>query len=346
MKKIILFTIIIFSFGFIKAQDVHFSQFNETPLLLNPALTGAFKATHRIIGNYKSQWKSIANKSYSTFALSYDAGLLKKKSKTGFLGLGFYVYNDRAGDAKLNTTQFNVSIAYHLLANNNNSLTLGIQGGMINKTINKSGLKWDNQYDPSAEGGYNAGITNGETVPFNSNTNLDVAAGFMWTYNSNPSSMINNDGVKINLGLSGYHLNCPNISLIEGTSRMNPRITLHTNMFLGINGTNLGLLPSAFASVQGSSKEIVFGTFARYKIKSASHFTRFETESAASLGAFYRVGDAIIVAAMFEYKNFNIGLSYDVNVSKLSQASKGRGGVEISLKYIAPLFEAKNKSLF
>jgi hypothetical protein len=48
-------------------------------------------------------------------------------------------------------------------------------------------------------------------------------------------------------------------------------------------------------------------------------------------GLFYRYQDAIIPVVKLKYKNTSIGASYDVNISKLKQASKLRGGYEITL---------------
>jgi hypothetical protein len=42
------------------AQDLHFSQFYEAPLLRNPALAGLYEGDVRIQGIYKNQWNSIS----------------------------------------------------------------------------------------------------------------------------------------------------------------------------------------------------------------------------------------------------------------------------------------------
>jgi hypothetical protein len=57
-------------------------------------------------------------------------------------------------------------------------------------------------------------------------------------------------------------------------------------------------------------------------------------ETAVSLGGFYRIKDAFIIAANMDYRNFNVGLSYDINTSKLREATNRRGGFEISIIYI------------
>ena len=41
------------------AQDIHFSQFSETPLLRNPALAGIFSGDLRIQAVYRNQWNSV-----------------------------------------------------------------------------------------------------------------------------------------------------------------------------------------------------------------------------------------------------------------------------------------------
>ena len=56
--------------------------------------------------------------------------------------------------------------------------------------------------------------------------------------------------------------------------------------------------------------------------------------AAVSLGAFLRVKDAFIVVANMDYKNFNVGVSYDVNTSPLIEATNRRGAFEVSVIYI------------
>ncbi len=55
-----------------------------------------------------------------------------------------------------------------------------------------------------------------------------------------------------------------------------------------------------------------------------------------SLGAHYRVGDAIIPGFLMEMGSFAFGVSYDINASGLTTITSGRGGYEISIRYISP----------
>ena len=86
IKKIIIPLILLIS-NLSWAQDIHFSQFDETPLFLNPANVGV---PHEIRANvnYKSQWQSV-NAPFKTMAVSVDGRLLKKKKNHIGMGIDF-----------------------------------------------------------------------------------------------------------------------------------------------------------------------------------------------------------------------------------------------------------------
>ena len=73
MKRIgiIIFLAMAFTtYKVVLSQDIHFSQSasGRTPLIINPALTGIFKGDHRVLINYKDQWRSI-DTPYKTYDL-------------------------------------------------------------------------------------------------------------------------------------------------------------------------------------------------------------------------------------------------------------------------------------
>ena len=43
----------------LRAQDIHFSQYNGSLLNLNPAFTGFFDGDYRVNGIFRSQWQSV-----------------------------------------------------------------------------------------------------------------------------------------------------------------------------------------------------------------------------------------------------------------------------------------------
>jgi hypothetical protein len=49
-----------------------------------------------------------------------------------------------------------------------------------------------------------------------------------------------------------------------------------------------------------------------------------------------RTREAITTKMMIEMGGFGLGVSYDVNVSALKAVTNTRGGIEFSLRYVAP----------
>src|SRR5688572_2302476 len=55
---VILMMMLCFSFSLL-AQDIHFSQYNSSPMNYNPGLTGFFNGDYRFSSNYRNQWSAI-----------------------------------------------------------------------------------------------------------------------------------------------------------------------------------------------------------------------------------------------------------------------------------------------
>src|ERR671926_470167 len=53
------------------AQDIHFSQFFEAPLLRNPSLAGIFSGDVRVQAVYRDQWNSVTT-AYKTASLNAE----------------------------------------------------------------------------------------------------------------------------------------------------------------------------------------------------------------------------------------------------------------------------------
>src|ERR1035437_7588974 len=163
MKKIILCLIFFssaLSFSLV-AQDIHFSQYNLTPMLVNPAQAGAYK-NFEVIANYKTQWASIdPGNQYKTMMFTYDGRMMQKKWKTKWLAVGFNIYNDKAGAGNMSTTEALASLGYHTMLNNKSTLGGCLFGGYAQRKIDYANLQWDEQYQ---NGAYVSGSPTGEEL--------------------------------------------------------------------------------------------------------------------------------------------------------------------------------------
>ncbi|HTA81856.1 MAG TPA: PorP/SprF family type IX secretion system membrane protein [Bacteroidia bacterium] len=335
----------------VSAQDIHYSQFYMDPLQQNPALAGADHDLEANL-NYKNQWSSVAVP-YKTIAASYDMRLSKPKTnKKGFWAAGINFYSDNSGDAQLTTTQVNLIAAYHVLTGQYSQLGMGVMGGYAQRSINYSQLQWGNQYDGME---YNAALPTGEPAGANNSVSyIDDAAGLEWTYD-NTSGGINvtdNHELKFDVGFSIFHFTQPNYSFYNDGEKLYMRYTFHANALISLGASNLALAPGLLYYKQGTANEEYFGTLVRFMLQQNSKYTGAFQAAALSLGGYYRNQDAFVAAMLLEYANYAMGVSYDFNTSNLTQASKGMGGLELSLRFVMPnpYFQggskAGNKSMF
>src|SRR5699024_885392 len=142
MKFFRLFISIMLCLLFIKveAQDIHFSQFYESPLLRNPALAGVFTGDYRISAVYRNQWNSVTIP-YQTGALSGEVKFPIGK-KDDYLTGGLQLDYDVAGTSHFQTTQVLPVINYHksLSGSRNMYLSIGFMGGFTQRQFNPDNL--------------------------------------------------------------------------------------------------------------------------------------------------------------------------------------------------------------
>lgn len=330
MIKLKLTFIAFICFQSVFSQDVHFSQYYASPLVLNPATTGMFDGDFRFNSCYKDQWRTISNP-YKTFFASADAALLKGKWKNGFLGCGLAILSDRAGAGSLGLTQINFSLSYSTFVNASNSLTAGLQLGYDQRSINYETLKWDNQFnglafDPSRGSG-EQGLSD---ISF-----VDMSCGLLWNAQLN-------DRFKMNMGFSVAHLNKSNLSFYRiNADTLKLRIIYHGSMNVSLNNSRGSLLPGWMIVKQGNSFEINVGGFVKYSFD--RYYSGHTRSPAIYVGCFYRWKDAIILAFRLDFrKNLTMGLSYDFTLSPLVNANRTLGGAELSLQYVG-LFSQEKK---
>lgn len=316
----------------VSAQDIHFSQMPYSPLNLNPALAGA-NFDMQAIANYKSQWQSVAVP-YKTVGASYDMRLNRKKAKKGFFAAGLNVFNDQAGDVKMTTTNVSLTGAYHLLIDENSTIGGALYGGFGQRGINPAAGKWASQYDGLQ---YNGALPSGENFNSQNFGHIDAGMGVLYTYKKSERYMTGNDQMQINAGLAAYHLNQPKYSFVDAPSeKLYMRVSAFANAIIGIGNTRLSAMPGIYYNRQGTSQEILMGSYVKYMTSEASKFTNLKDASAVSAGVFYRNRDAVIVKGMFEWQNYALGIAYDLNTSSLAEVSKRKGGFEIFLRFVNP----------
>ncbi len=333
MKKTYL--IIVFFVGLVSvktnAQDVHFSQFGQTPQLINPASAGVFNGNFRGILNYRTQWGAFGNP-YTTYAASLDMPIAKGNGNHAYFGLGANFYKDVAGAADFGNFLGGLSVSGILPVGDFHTLSLGLQGGFGQYSANLARLTWGSQFNGEE---FDTELNSNETFTNNAPKYFDLGAGIFYEFKNSSTEFLLSDISSFNFGIAGYHLNKPKQDFLSGTQDEIPmKIIAQFSGTFDIRGTKAAIVPSMFYAIQGPYKETTPGMLVKIRMGNSTKYSGFFKEGAVYFGAHYRLKDAIIPELYLEFTDYMIGISYDYNNSDLSSVTGGNGGVEISFRYI------------
>lgn len=325
MKKLkILSYLLIHSMGYLScqlaaAQDFTFSQFYEQPLLRNPALAGIFTGDIRVSLVHRDQWASVTTPFRTTsFSIEHK---LPVGSKNDLITIAGQMSQDGAGDIRLKRTHLLPAISYHksLSDDKDSYLTASFMGGPVFSQFDPSQLRFGDQYQ---NGNFNPGSSL-QPIKTTGYSYWDLSAGL--SYNTSFS-----DKTKFYIGAGMSHISTPTIKSTTGTISgfLAPRI-----------GINMGLhAPSgerghvfAFADYfsQNGNQQILGGIM--YGINMREYDDG--DPDIFYVGSFMRWGDALIPVVKMEFNHLSVGVSYDVNISKLKVVSNWRGGLELTIAY-------------
>ena len=110
MKKCFTLLLLLGAMGTCYGQDPFFSQFYNSPLTLNPALTGVSWGNIRLAANYRNYLTTLTP--ITSYSVSADASLLENNPNGDFAGVGMVLLNDNAG-AGLSSLKGGLTFAYH-----------------------------------------------------------------------------------------------------------------------------------------------------------------------------------------------------------------------------------------
>ncbi|MBK0383496.1 type IX secretion system membrane protein PorP/SprF [Pedobacter sp. SD-b] len=168
-------------------QRPHYTQYLQNMDIINPAVTGMFKAV-TVKAGFRNQWVGIADApktSYITIhtPLNIDGSILTAgsadygvdepftrsekdayESSENHHGIGFTALNDKTGP--INRTTLNLTYAYHIMLGDIANLSFGVGGGVSRIGLNTDVLQFEDPNDPV--------VTQGQII----NWSPDLNVGF------------------------------------------------------------------------------------------------------------------------------------------------------------------------
>ena len=293
-------------------------------------MTGVMNCNVRLVANYRNQWSSVLKaNAYNTYSASYDQRI--PVGRYDFFGIGGSFFGDVAGESNFSTLQGKLSFSYSKrmggYRNKSHYLVAGAEAGVNQRSVDFNNLRWPNQHN--GNGGHDPTIDPQEIDLYNPNFIFaDVSAGLMWF------SVFDEDN-NFYIGGAFHHLNRANVAFSRtDADPLYSKITGHVGGEFMV-ADRFGFVPGIIVMKQGPSFETNFGTSMKFLLSGNKR-----NYQAFQLGGWFRIsnhfdqqitGDALILSTRFEYQDFSIGFSYDLNVSELAGASNGNGAFEFSL---------------
>jgi type IX secretion system PorP/SprF family membrane protein len=297
-------------------QDLHFSQYYNAPMLVNPANTGFNPDFDFRAGvNYRSQWASVGSP-YKTMSAWGDVKLLGNRIENGWVGLGGMLWKDQAGSGSLTGTTGLISLAYHQMLGYNSLLSGGFSVGYTQKRIDVTKLTFDDQWNGVF---FDANIPSLEPFATNQVSYVDLQAGINYAYFAS-------ENFYFNTGVSVMHINTPRETFFDA-SVSNNEISRRYNVFLNASvkvADTWILNPNIYVSMVGNSKEILAGINANRDLGDNG-------ARQLIMGVYYRNNDAIIPLFGYQLNDLKMTFNYDATISSLSKSNLTRGAYEISI---------------
>ena len=303
-----------------KAQDINFSQFHELPLLRNPALAGTYRGDVRVTAAYRNQWNSVTVP-YQTQAVSAEVKMGTSQNSDDYLSIGMQMTNDVAGDSRLGKTQILPMLAFHKAIGRDRDayLSLGFLGGAVQQRFDQTKLKFDDQF---VGGAYSPTNPTHDVFSRTNVTYWDAAVGMKYSSDFGY-------GGKYYVGAAYFHFTQPKVAF-NGMNdiRLNKKFVINGGLSLETSEYDRLVLYLDYF-MQGGNNQAQGGFLYKHDILQED----LDYSVSLSGGAFLRWNDAVVPVVKLDYYNLGIGVTYDVNISKLRQASRARGGFEFTLSY-------------
>lgn len=292
MKKLLLSGLLLLGVTAVNAQqDPQFTHYMYDRLSVNPGVAGTANAICAT-GIFRQQWSGFDG-APQTFLLNAHMPVNVLRG-----GLGITFFNDQLGQETNNIAR--LSYSFHR-ALGPGTLGIGIQGGIINKTL---GSDWQ-----PPDGAASIPLDNAIPGAGASHTTYDLGFGLYYT---SPQMWI---------GLSATHLPQQDLKL----ATLDFEMVRHYFVMAGYRhdfNAQWALRPSVYAKSDAASTQIDINANVLWN-------------NMVWLGVSYRLSDAIAPMAGFQTEVgqglMKIGYSYDVTTSDIKNYSSGSH--EIMLNY-------------
>jgi type IX secretion system PorP/SprF family membrane protein len=315
MRKSILLLICLMFIRSLHAQNFHFDQLSYAAPFMNPAQAGLIHEKYRV--NLLSRLQYMAVSPYSTHYLSFDARI--KSNYNQFLGGGFILCTDRAGDGKYSSTLLQMPFSYTTKFDKEkiSYLTFGGTAGVYINRTDPNKYYYENQYNGTS---FDQNLPNQENVVNNKFTYKVFGAGANYVY-------LLSDASSVSGGTSFRYFTTPKVLILTAPSQHSMQVNANLSYYKMITESSR-ISALMYWSKQQSAHEFQTAFAYEYKTLDENHDVRY------SAGIRNRWKDAFMVNAGFKKDELSFVLSYSMMYSSYRHATNFSGAYELGVQYL------------
>lgn len=278
--------------------DAQLSQYYTAPTLFNPAAVGQTDLL-RIRGGARLQWVGIDNAPQSFLGAADMPVKLGGKR----IGVGLVLNQESAGLFKSLSMGAQAGYKFKKFGG---VWTVAIQGGFYDQSFKGSEVYLPDDDD------YHQGTDDAIPTTDIHGTAFDLAAGLWYEH------------PKFYAGISCTHLTSPQITL-NSEDGSGGSETSGERKFQYQAGRTLYFTAGCNIAIKNTLFEIMPSVLVKsdFTFTAAEATARLRYRKFLTAGVGYRWNDAVILTLGAEFKNFNIGYSYDYATSAIHSASSG-----------------------
>jgi type IX secretion system PorP/SprF family membrane protein len=282
-----------------QAQFVPYSQYYNSPLLTNPSQAALSDYTQLTIQYRRSR---VAN--YDIPSVSFVRPFYRQRDGLRAGGLGANLISQQAGPGGAYKIMGAFgTFAYNIHLSRTHHISAGLQGGIVNKRLDVSGITTDNQFQ---FGAYDPSFSTGETFQSGSIAKPVINSGFTWTLTDSSNTI-----QKAMLGIAFTNMNTPAYRMISENNREPLGYTLTGEMLLLQKGRTS--LHPTFRYMSGVTSFANIGVQLRYAL---SH-----ENNEVCIGGWYKTTRALVAAVQYSNHGYILAASMDFTASSNLEAN-------------------------
>jgi type IX secretion system PorP/SprF family membrane protein len=327
LRRILTFALLLSGLS-LTAQDIHFSQFGNSPLNLNPGLAGVFGGDLRFVGNYRNQWSRVPVP-YTTFSASVENKVYLERGRYNkFVTASLMVNYDKQGDIALKSLQIGVPLAITLPVGRSNFITVGAtpmfgQRAFSANEITLGEQYIDGMYDPNSAITEDLNVTGLKYFDFSAGANFRMQSPKKRT--------------RLDLGGAMHHINRPSHDFWASSVTGGEDVRLYNKLSLYALGMfqiseRFDFMAQGLYQKQGSYEEIVYGGGVRMHLEKRRY-----KELAVQIGVDWRhrYNNSLVPRLEVLYGTWTFGVTFDWDgFSRAGElVTDRRGGPELAVIY-------------